>query len=329
MPGRNAYNLAGWLSRFWRFVAIGALTTWLIGCATPASSGSVAHLPAKGGGSRHNISPKVLLASSTQSPSPSPQKTNQPPSSKPPIRPPASIPSKLPPSLPPPPAIRVVPVGATATVVSGLSGPLMGILSLLMLMESDNPSPRLQMEGHPTPSNSERSPPSREKLEFPGMSSQVESKNAPGSDEQTAQAPGPLHGPVQFPGADDRGPVLVPGADDKSERKEAGSTLKSQVDILRRGGTVRVKTIEEARAILKQMPELVPATEDRKMPNPDGTMKDGFADPNGTYRGDLINKNDPAAPVHPGVANPEHRDFPHYNIKLPNGKKAAIIIKGE
>ncbi|MHB8876878.1 MAG: hypothetical protein ACYC8T_24540 [Myxococcaceae bacterium] len=65
------------------------------------------------------------------------------------------------------------------------------------------------------------------------------------------------------------------------------------------------------------------------MPNPEGRMGEGFADPNGTYRGDLINKQDPAAPIHPDVKNPEHREFPHYNIKLPDGNKAAIIIVGD
>jgi hypothetical protein len=90
----------------------------------------------------------------------------------------------------------------------------------------------------------------------------------------------------------------------------------------------RVKTVEEARKILDAMPELKPATEDRKMPNPDKKMADGFEDPPGTYRGDLINKKNPEGPVHPGVMNPEHANNPHYNIKLPNGNKAAIIVTG-
>lgn len=38
------------------------------------------------------------------------------------------------------------------------------------------------------------------------------------------------------------------------------------------------------------MPELRPATEDRKMPNPDKKMAEGFEDPPGTYRGDSTNR---------------------------------------
>jgi len=66
------------------------------------------------------------------------------------------------------------------------------------------------------------------------------------------------------------------------------------------------------------------------------------ADPPGTYRGDLINKHptmddakkmglteiDPMKiPVHPDVNNKLHANNPHYNIKLPDGNKAAIIIR--
>jgi hypothetical protein len=62
------------------------------------------------------------------------------------------------------------------------------------------------------------------------------------------------------------------------------------------------------------------------MPNPNGGLSNGFADPLGTFRGDLINKLNPLLEIHPGVGNVLHRQFPHYNIKLPNGDKAAIII---
>jgi hypothetical protein len=110
--------------------------------------------------------------------------------------------------------------------------------------------------------------------------------------------------------------------------EDKNNGVEKQVAAIRRGETVRVATIEEARRILAAMPELKPATEDRKMPNPDKKMAEGFADPPGTYRGDLINKQNPTGPVHPGVGNPEHANNPHYNIKLPDGKKAAIIIKG-
>ncbi|WP_046234926.1 hypothetical protein, partial [Paenibacillus algorifonticola] len=104
---------------------------------------------------------------------------------------------------------------------------------------------------------------------------------------------------------------------------------EKQIEILRNGGEVKVKTYEEARQLLDNMSEIKPAIQEGKIPNPEGRMRDGFADPNGTYRGDLINKQDPTAIVHPGVQNPYHANYPHYNIKLPNGDKAAIIIMGD
>lgn len=115
----------------------------------------------------------------------------------------------------------------------------------------------------------------------------------------------------------------------ESDQKTLDSDQKKKIEKLRNGGEVEVKTYEEARELLDNMPELKPATEEGRLPNPDGRMRDGFADPNGTYRGDLINKQDPMGPVHPGVQNPNHANYPHYNIKLPNGNKASIIIKGE
>lgn len=57
-------------------------------------------------------------------------------------------------------------------------------------------------------------------------------------------------------------------------------------------------------------------------------MSDGFASPPGIYRGDLINKQDSLRPVHPNVQNPDHANCPHYNINLPDGDKATIIIRG-
>ena len=75
------------------------------------------------------------------------------------------------------------------------------------------------------------------------------------------------------------------------------------------------------------MPELRPAGLGGKMPNPDRKLSDGFSDPRGTYRGDLINTRDPrSSAVHPNDSNDLHRDYPHYNITLPNGDRSAIII---
>lgn len=85
------------------------------------------------------------------------------------------------------------------------------------------------------------------------------------------------------------------------------------------------------------MPDLRPATQEGLLPNPTGRMADGFADPPGTYRRDLINKNPTMAdaeklnlseidpmqiPVHPDVENPEHANNPHYNIRFLNKAKA-------
>jgi len=110
--------------------------------------------------------------------------------------------------------------------------------------------------------------------------------------------------------------------------------MREKIERLRSGKDVHVTTVEEARALLDEMPDIRPATEDRLMPNPPRgnpprvRMSEGFEDPPGTYRGDLINKQDPTALVHPDVANPAHRNFPHYNIKFKDGTKAAIIIDG-
>lgn len=111
-----------------------------------------------------------------------------------------------------------------------------------------------------------------------------------------------------------------------------GKTTRAQrdaIETLRSGGEVTVKSADEARALLREMPELRPATQERLMPNPSGRMSGGFADPPGTFRGDLINKQAPWGPVHPGVNNLNHANYPHYNIKLPNKNKAAIIIKSD
>lgn len=134
---------------------------------------------------------------------------------------------------------------------------------------------------------------------------------------------GKLQGLLNRIGQGQEGYVVV-GSD-----KTISNTQKKQIETLRKGGEVKVKTYEEGRKLLDSMPELRPVTGEGIMPNPTGRMKDGFADPRGTYRGDLINKYNPTGPVHPDVQNPYHANYPHYNIKLPNGDKAAIIIIGE
>lgn len=74
---------------------------------------------------------------------------------------------------------------------------------------------------------------------------------------------------------------------------------KVQIDALRSGKDVKVKTQKEARELLDNMPELKPETNEGKMPNPTGKTRDGFSQKEGTYKGDLINKQDPMSPVHP------------------------------
>jgi hypothetical protein len=122
-----------------------------------------------------------------------------------------------------------------------------------------------------------------------------------------------------------RPPIL--GASRSASRISA-EMQRLQVDALRKGMDVHVDTADEARALLAQMKDLRPATQERLLPNPSNRMADGFKDPAGTYRGDLINKSNPTLPVHPNVSNPDHANFPHYNIKFSDGTKAAIIITG-
>ena len=89
---------------------------------------------------------------------------------------------------------------------------------------------------------------------------------------------------------------------------------------LRAGIDVIVRDVDEARALLANMPEVRPFN---------SAQYPLFQPaPRGTFRGDLMNTADPAAPfVHPpGSAPPSHGLNPHYNIYFPSGQKAAIII---
>lgn len=92
---------------------------------------------------------------------------------------------------------------------------------------------------------------------------------------------------------------------------------------LRSGKDVIVTDIETARALLANMPDIRPHTGAANLP--------WEAAPKGTYRGDLININNPAAPyVHPPETGGEavsHQNNPHINIYFPNSKKAAIIVQ--
>ena len=98
---------------------------------------------------------------------------------------------------------------------------------------------------------------------------------------------------------------------------------QEMINELRNGNDIEVNTVEEARRLLANMPELdAPSL---------GKMNPTFPDPKGTYRGDLINKSDPSLPVHDiskVIQHPMHSKYPHYNIYFPNGKKSAILIIG-
>ena len=105
--------------------------------------------------------------------------------------------------------------------------------------------------------------------------------------------------------------------------KNAAAKLEEQVTALRQGIDVRVNSVEDAREILDNMPEL--------RPGPGGNIMPGLRDRKNTYRGDLINKQDPLSPnIHP---RGKHKNQPHYNIELidKSGKrqKPAIFIDSQ
>jgi len=122
--------------------------------------------------------------------------------------------------------------------------------------------------------------------------------------------------------------------------------VRDLIDKLRRGGAnVEVKTMKEARELLDNMPELRPHTFDRRLPvpglddagpslrgldwNKPGHSNPYWRQPNGTYRGDLVNKAAPGSPIHPDLPGGHpHRTNPHYNIRNHDGSKSAIIITG-
>ncbi|WP_317633847.1 hemagglutinin repeat-containing protein [Kosakonia sp. ML.JS2a] len=102
------------------------------------------------------------------------------------------------------------------------------------------------------------------------------------------------------------------------------SNLQDKADALTRGEDIRVGSVEEARAILDLIPTL--------RPGPGGDLMPGMLDRGNTYRGDLINVNDPTSPnIHD---QGKHSEQPHYNVDIrsvdTNGKeikkKPAIFI---
>ena len=114
-------------------------------------------------------------------------------------------------------------------------------------------------------------------------------------------------------------PVLV-----HNNCNDLSRTQKNQIEKLRNGTDVSVKTVEEARALLKNMPEVdAPAL---------GRINPEFPDPKGTYRGDLINVSSPTSNYIHDIdvvsKNPLHSQYPHYNIYFPDGTKSTILITG-
>jgi hypothetical protein len=112
--------------------------------------------------------------------------------------------------------------------------------------------------------------------------------------------------------------------------KGSNSAARAKLQALRTGVDVEVSSVVEARALLKNLPEVRPHVETNPF------LPGANAGP-GTYRGDLINTANPMAPIHqpqvPGQkpqlpANHPHNLNPHYNIVFPDGTKAAIVIKG-
>jgi hypothetical protein len=81
--------------------------------------------------------------------------------------------------------------------------------------------------------------------------------------------------------------------------------VTKKADLLRQGKDVHVKDVNEAREILRCMPELQPGP---------GNVMPGLRDRRNTYRGDLINKTDPSSPkIHD---RGKHANQPHYNIDI-------------
>jgi hypothetical protein len=102
------------------------------------------------------------------------------------------------------------------------------------------------------------------------------------------------------------------------------SKVRDAIAKLRNGEEIHVKTVEEAREILRNMPDL----------NSGGGQLKGMYDPPGTYRGDLMYAVDadgtPKNYVHPygpGLGA-DHGAYPHYNIRFHDGTKSTITIGG-
>lgn len=105
---------------------------------------------------------------------------------------------------------------------------------------------------------------------------------------------------------------------------------RRNISDLRNGKDVTVRSVDEARALLDNMPDLRPHIDN--FPARSGELYSGtkFSDvwkqPAGTYRGDLYNVKNPLSDVVHNSKNPLHDNNPHYNIIFGDGTKAGIII---
>ncbi|EMX7998680.1 RHS domain-containing protein, partial [Escherichia coli] len=105
---------------------------------------------------------------------------------------------------------------------------------------------------------------------------------------------------------------------------------RRNISDLRNGKDVTVRSVDEARALLDNMPDLRPHVDN--FPARSGELYSGtkFSDvwkqPAGTYRGDLYNVKNPLSDVVHNSKNPLHDNNPHYNIIFGDGTKAGIII---
>ena len=90
------------------------------------------------------------------------------------------------------------------------------------------------------------------------------------------------------------------------------------IDQLRKGDDIYVDSVDDARQLLDNMPDL----------RPGGTQMPFMNDPPGTFRGDLIDTRNPFGDrIHKEGVRNDHALNPHYNIRFHDGTKASIIIK--
>lgn len=102
------------------------------------------------------------------------------------------------------------------------------------------------------------------------------------------------------------------------------------MEALRNGKDVTVRSAEDARKLLENMAELRPHIDDFPANSgylfKDTAFGDVWKQPKGTYRGDLYNTKNPLSDIVHDSNNILHDTNPHYNILFPDGTKAGIII---